>query len=151
MRAVPVLTAALVLVATPAVATLGDSATASAAFTTTTLAAPTGLTATAGCAGLAAAKVTLGWTATTSAFATGYDVYRAVGGGASTFLASVSPRAVGGGASTFLASVSPRTTVAYVDTAVSLLTQYTYTVRARFAAWSTASGTASATTGAVCL
>ncbi|HTL23247.1 MAG TPA: hypothetical protein VL281_04350 [Mycobacteriales bacterium] len=135
MRAVPVLTAALVLVATPAVATLGDSATASAAFTTTTLAAPTGLTATAGCAGLAAAKVTLGWTATTSAFATGYDVYRAVGGGASTFLASV----------------SPRTTVAYVDTAVSLLTQYTYTVRARFAAWSTASGTASATTGAVCL
>jgi hypothetical protein len=135
MRAVPVLTAALVLVATPAVATLGDSATASAAFTTTTLAAPTGLTATAGCAGLAAAKVTLGWTATTSAFATGYDVYRAVGGGASTFLASV----------------SPRTTVAYVDTAVSLLTQYTYTVKARFAAWSTASGTASATTGAVCL
>jgi len=135
MRAVPVLTAALVLVANPALATLGDGATASAAFTTTTLAAPTGLTATAGCAGLAAAKVTLGWTATTSAFATGYDVYRAVGGGASTFLASV----------------SPRTTVAYVDTAVSLLTQYTYTVRARFAAWSTASGTASATTGAVCL
>ena len=135
MRAVPVLAAALVLVATPAVATLGDGATASAPFTTTTLAAPTGLTATAGCVGLAAAKVTLAWTATTSAFATGYDVYRAVGAGASTYLTSV----------------SPRTTVSYVDTAVSLLTSYTYTVRTRFASWSTASGTASATTGAVCL
>jgi hypothetical protein len=135
MRAVPVLAAALVLVATPAVATLGDSATASAAFTTTTLAAPTGLTATAGCVGLAAAKVTLSWTATTSAFATGYDVYRAVGAGGSTFLVSV----------------SPRTTVTYVDTAVSLLTQYTYTVKARYASWSKASSTATATTGAVCL
>lgn len=136
MRAVPVLAAAVVvLVATPAVATMGDSASASAALATTTLAPPTGLTATAGCVGLAAAKVTLGWTASTSAFATGYDVYRAVGAGSSTFLASV----------------SPGTTVAYVDTAVSLLTSYTYTVKARFASWSKASGTASATTAAVCV
>jgi hypothetical protein len=136
MRAVPVLAAAgVLLVATPAVATMGDSASASAAFTTTTLAAPTGLTATAGCVGLAAAKVTLGWTATASTFATGYDVYRAVGAGPSTFLASV----------------SPRTTVAYVDTSVALLTSYTYTVKTRFASWSKASVTASATTAAVCL
>ena len=136
MRAVPVLAAAgVLLVATPAVATMGDSASASAAFTTTTLAAPTGLTATAGCVGLAAAKVTLGWTASASTFATGYDVYRAVGAGPSTFLASV----------------SPRTTVAYVDTSVALLTSYTYTVKTRFASWSKASVTASATTAAVCL
>jgi hypothetical protein len=133
---VPFLVAAgLVLVATPAVATLGDSATASAAFTTTSLAAPTGLTATAGCVGLATPKVTLSWTATTSTYATGYDVYRAVGAGASTLLTSV----------------SPRTTVTYVDTAVSLLTSYTYTVKTRYASWTKASGTASATTAAVCL
>ena len=123
------------VIATPALAVYLDSATASAAFSTTQLAAPTGLTATAACAGTAASKVTLGWTATTTTFATGYDIYRAVGVGPSTFLASV----------------SPRTTVAYVDTAVLLLTSYTYTVKARYASWSKASTTASATTPVVCL
>jgi hypothetical protein len=126
--------AGAVVVATPALATYGDSATASAAFTTTQLAAPSGVTATAGCNGVSP-KVTLGWTATTTTFATGYDIYRAVGAGSPTLLTSV----------------SPRTTASYVDTSVSLLTAYTYTVTSRFAAWSKASATASATTPLLCL
>jgi hypothetical protein len=133
---VPVLVAAAVLaVTTPAIAGFQDSATATSAFTTAQLAAPTGLTATPGCAGLAAPKVTLGWTASSSTFATGYDIYRAVGGGASTLLTSV----------------SPRTTVAYVDNAVSLVTTYHYIVKTRYAAWTAASAQANATTGAICL
>jgi hypothetical protein len=126
---------AVLAVAPPAIAAFQDSAVATAGYTTAQLAAPTGLTATAGCSGVAAPKVTLGWTATTTAFATGYDIYRAVGAGSSTLLTSV----------------SPRTTVAYTDNAVSLLTSYTYTVKTRYAAWTKASATASATTALVCL
>lgn len=120
--------------AAPAIATMGDSATSASTVTTSSLAAPTALTATAGCNGLLP-KVTLGWTATATTYATGYDVYRAVGAGPSTLLASV----------------SPRTTVSYVDTAVAVLTSYTYTVRTRFQSWTKASSTASATTPALCL
>jgi hypothetical protein len=125
----------LLLAATPAVATLGDAATANASLATTQLAAPTGLSATAACAGLGTSRVTLSWTATTTTFATGYDIYRAVGLGPSTFLASV----------------SPRTTVTYTDTSLSLLTSYSYTVRTRFQSWSKASTSASATTPGLCL
>ena len=125
----------LLLVSSPALATLGDSATSASTFTTTSLAAPTSLVATAGCVGVAAAKVTLTWTATTSTYATGYDIYRAVGAGAPALLTSV----------------SPRTVATYTDTAVSLLTTYTYTVRSKYQNWIKASSSASATTGAVCV
>jgi hypothetical protein len=124
----------VVLIATPALATFRDSATAAVASTTTQLAAPTALTATAGCNSIIP-KVTLSWTATTTTYATGYDIYRAVGAGASTLLTSV----------------SGRTTVSYVNTGLSLLTTYTYSVRTRYASWSKASSNASATTAAVCL
>jgi hypothetical protein len=133
-RAVVLALVAAVVVATPALATFGDSATAAVGSTTTQLAAPTGVTATAGCNGVVP-KVTVTWTATTTTFATGYDIYRAVGGGASTLLTSV----------------SGRTTVSYVNTGLSLLTTYTYTVKTRYASWSKASTTASATTAVVCL
>jgi hypothetical protein len=125
----------LLLVASPAIATLGDSATAASAFTTTSLAAPTGVAATGGCVGLGTPKVTLTWTATATTFATGYDIYRAVGAGAPTLLTSV----------------SPRTVVSYTDTAVLVLTSYTYTVRTKYQNWIKASSSASATTPAVCL
>jgi hypothetical protein len=127
----------LVLVVTaPALGSFLDSATAASSVTTAQLAAPTGLTATAGCAGLPSLpRVSLAWTATSTTFATGYDVYRAVGAGASTYLATV----------------TPRTTVTYVDTAVVLSTTYTYTVKTRYASWTKASLTASATTALLCL
>jgi len=127
--------AGVVAVASPALASYADSATASATFTTTSLAAPTGLSATGGCAGTLAPKVTLAWTATTSTFATGYDIYRQIGAGAPSLLTSV----------------SPRTVVGYTDTAVSILTSYTYTVRTGFQSWTKTSSAASATTPAVCL
>lgn len=125
--------ALLVAVGAPTLASYADSAIARSTLSTTQLAAPTGLSATPGCNGLSA-KVTLSWTATSSTYATGYDVYRAVGAGSSTLLASV----------------SGRTTTTYTDTSVSLLTSYTYVVRARYQSWSKASSSASATTANLC-
>lgn len=113
---------------------MGDIATSGSTVTTSSLAAPTGVTATAGCNGLLP-KVTLAWTATVTTYATGYDVYRAVGTGPSTLLTSL----------------APRTAVGYVDSAVAVLTSYTYTVVTRFESWTKASSTASATTPALCL
>ncbi len=127
-------TIAVFAAAAPAVATMGDSATADSSFTTSSLAAPTAVTATAGCNGLLP-RVTLGWTASSTTYATGYDVYRAVGAGPSTLLTSL----------------TPRTTVSYVDDAVVVLTSYTYTVVTRFQSWTKASATASATTPVLCL
>lgn len=135
MRRLVVAVLAVVLgAAVPAVATMGDSASSASAFTTSSMAAPTGVTATGGCNGLFP-KVTVGWTATATTYATGYDIYRAVGAGPSALLTSV----------------SPRTTTSYVDSAVVLLTSYTYTVVTRFEAWTKASATASATTPVLCL
>jgi hypothetical protein len=134
-KAVVGLPFAILLLASPALATLGDSATSSSSFTTTQLAAPTALDAVGGCAGLASPKVTLTWTATATTFATGYDIYRAVGVGPSVFLASV----------------SPRTTVTYTDTAVVGLTSYTYIVRTKYQSWTKASTPDPATTPGVCL
>ena len=135
MSRVAVLVMVVVLAAAaPAVATMGDSATSASTVTTSSLAAPTGVTATAGCNGLLP-KVTLAWTATATTYATGYDVYRAVGAGPASLLTTI----------------TPRTTVGYVDSAVVVLTSYTYTVVTRFQSWTKASSTASATTPALCL
>lgn len=135
MRRLTVLaTIGVVALATPALATYLDSANAAAAFTTSQLAAPTGVAAAGSCSG-GLPRVTVTWTATTTAFATGYDVYRAVGLGPSTYLTTV----------------TPRTKVSYIDTAVGLLTSYTYTLKTRYVSWSKASSTASATTPLVCL
>lgn len=127
----------LVVLGGPALGSYGDSATAASSLSTTSLAAPTGFTATAGCTTSIPKlpKVTLSWTATTSTFATGYDIYRATGAGSQTLLTSV----------------SPRTVTSYVDNSVSLITSYTYSVRTRYASWSKASSNASATTAALCL
>jgi hypothetical protein len=129
--------AGVLLLATPALSSFLDSATAAGTNSTSQLAAPTGLSATAGCTtGIPKLpKVTLTWTATTTTFATGYDIYRAVGAGPSTLLTTI----------------SPRTTVSYVDNAVALLTSYTYVVKTRYALWTAASSSASASTPVLCL
>lgn len=127
----------LVVVSGPAFGSFADSARAASSFSTTQLAAPTALTATGGCTTSTPKlpRVSLSWTATTTSFATGYDVYRAIGAGTPLLLTTL----------------SPRTVTSYVDTAVLVVTSYTYTVRTRFASWSKASAAASATTPALCL
>ena len=97
-----------------------------------TLAAPTGLTATAGtCLPLPtwSQPIDLSWTATASAFANGQEVRRSVNGGAFTTIATLA-----------------RTATSYHDTATAASTSYTYVVRATKNAWTSASGSVSATT-----
>lgn len=127
----------LVAVGGPALGAYADAATAASTLRTTQLAAPTGLSATGGCTtGLPKLpRVSLSWTPTTTSFATGYDVYRGVGAGPQTLLTTL----------------SLRTTSTYVDTAVLVLTTYTYSVRTRFASWSKASSSVSASTPTLCL
>lgn len=94
MRRVAALAAlvSLVVIATAApvsLARLGSSKTSTASFTTGSLAAPTSLTASANSSGV----VTLGWTATSSTKATGYDVLRSTTSGSGyTVVATVTPR-----------------------------------------------------------
>ncbi|HJR19551.1 MAG TPA: hypothetical protein VJ922_07510 [Actinomycetota bacterium] len=106
-------------------------------FTTATLLAPTGLGATAGCQTLAP-KITLTWTATTSTFADGYDVYRST---------------TSGGPYSSIAHVNGRTTAIYVDASgLSLNTTYYYVIRSTAYGWTSAnSSQASAKTPFICL
>ncbi len=107
------------------------------AFSTATLQPPTGLSATAGCQFLAP-RITLNWTATASAFADGYDVYRGT---------------TSGGPYSSIGHVSGRTTTSYVDSAgLSLNTTYYYVLRSTAYGWSSAaSSQASAKTPLICL
>ena len=106
------------------------------ALSTATLQAPTGLGAAAGCNFLSP-KVTLTWTATTSTFADGYDVYRGT---------------VNGGPYSNIAHVNGRTTATYVDTSVSSNRTYYYVLRSTAYGWTSAnSNQASATTPLLCL
>lgn len=127
----------LLLVAGPALGSFADGSTAASTLRTTSLSAPTGLSASGGCSGglPKLPRVTLSWTATTTPFATGYDVYRGIGAGSQTLLTTL----------------SPRTVTSYVDSAVLVATSYSYSVRTRYLSWSKASSTASATTPVLCL
>jgi hypothetical protein len=106
--------------AAPAVslARLTDAATTTKALSTDTLNPPTSLTATGGVnAGLA-------WTATTSAYATGYEMRRAT---------------VSGGPYSLVTTVTPRTTVAATDTLTASGTYY-YVLRSYFQNWVSVDG-----------
>lgn len=97
-----------------------------------TLAAPSGLTATAGtCLPVPVwtQPISLSWTATTSAFADGQEVRRSVNGGAFATIATLA-----------------RTATSYQDTTTAASTTYTYVIRATKNGWTSASGSASATT-----
>lgn len=88
-------------------------------FSTTTIQPPAGLSATPGCQG-PTPKVDLGWTASISAFADGYDVLR-----------GVTP----GGPYTPLAHVAGASTTTYRDETVAAALTYHYVVRATAGAW----------------
>jgi hypothetical protein len=107
------------------------------ALTTTTLQPPTGLSATAGCQTLAP-KITLNWTATSSTFADGYDVYRST---------------TNGGPFTLRAHVTGRTTTTYTDTSgLNTNTTYYYVLQSTANSWrSVNSSQASAKTALICL
>lgn len=135
VRAVALGGCALVAVAAPVSAAWLNSATASSTWSTTSLAAPTGLTATQSCL-LTVRSITLEWTPSASDYATGYTVYRKTGGGSFSLVATL----------------AGRTTSSWVDTPLASSTTYTYDVRTTYQSWTAPSGEASATTqGAICL
>lgn len=107
------------------------------AFTSATLQPPTGLGATPGCQTLAP-RIVLAWTATGSAFADGYDVYRAT---------------TSGGPYTLIRHVAGRTTTTYTDTGgLGLNTTYYYVLQSTAYGWTSLnSSQTSAKTPVLCL
>jgi hypothetical protein len=96
-----------------------------------TLSPPSGLTATSNCVRFRHNWVALNWTSTPSTFATGYEIFRALGAGTPASIATVS----GSG------------TIAYTDKTVSASRAYSYTVQASYLGWrSVSSNTATITT-----
>ncbi|HMK11254.1 MAG TPA: hypothetical protein VK461_06715, partial [Acidimicrobiales bacterium] len=88
------------------------------AISTSTLAPATGLSASG-----SGNAVVLTWTATTSTFATGYDILRST---------------TSGGPYSTVGQVTSRTTVTYTDSAVIASTTYYYVVRATYQSWTSA-------------
>jgi len=95
-----------------------------------TVAPPTGLGAARNCVRGTYDWVVLSWTATSSAFADGYEIFRATGAGSPVSIATVA----GAG------------TVTYTDTSVAFSTSYTYTVQASYLGWRSVSSNAAAIT-----
>ena len=107
------------------------------AFSTATLAAPSGLVADASCDGTNKAKSVLTWTATGSTFADGYDILRGM---------------QNGGPYNEVGHVDGRTTTTYNDTNLSVNTTYYWVVRATASQWESASSNQdSERTPALCL
>ena len=102
----------------PAFALLTETETVASTFTTTTLHAPTGLSA----AAALLLRVNLSWTATTDARATGYQVLRGT---------------ANGGPYSQVATVTPKTATSYQDT-VPLPGIYYYVLRTYYDSWTSA-------------
>ena len=96
-----------------ALGVVGGTASTTGAVSTTTLGAPTSLTATGGL------SVVLQWTITSSAYATGYDVLRGTSSG---------------GPYTKITSVTPRTASSYTD-APPLPGTYYYVLQSVYQNW----------------
>lgn len=110
----------VLLLAPPAAAMfLRTNQVGSNTFQTATLESPTGPWATGGCAGTTP-KADLGWTATVSTFADGYEVHRS---------------ASSGGPYTKIAQVDGRTTTTYPDTTAPAGSTSYYVLRATAAGW----------------
>ena len=72
------------------------------------------------CAPVLSVEVTVTWTATSSTFADGYEVFRS---------------STSGGPYSLVGTVSGRTTTSFTDTGVTFLTTYHYVVRATRNLW----------------
>ncbi|MQA98826.1 MAG: hypothetical protein GEU78_00800 [Actinobacteria bacterium] len=123
----------VVVLAAPALAGWTASMTKSQTVTMATLAAPTGLTAANGvCVARTSSPVDLAWTATSSNFADGYEVFRST---------------TTGGPYTSLGTVNGPNTTTFVDTTAAFNKSYFYVVQAKRNLWrSPSSNEATATT-----
>lgn len=110
--------------ASPSWATFSGSDTATATYSTGTLAAPAAPATAAGtCSVLASDRVVVSWTATSTASADGYEIARST--------SAAGPFSV-------IGTVSGRTTTSYDDGPFAFDTTYHYVVRATENAWRSA-------------
>lgn len=130
------LAACMIGIAVPAYAQFGSNLSVAAnSLSTATLQPGTDLSATASCDGADTAKITLDWTATSSSFADGYDVYRG---------------STDGGPYDNIGHVTG-TTKTYVDHGLTTNTTYFYVVQSTASNWTSInSNQAQATTPATC-
>jgi len=98
-------------------------AAAAGSISTATVAPPTSLGATCAINRRGSGTVTLTWVPTTSAFATGYELYRSTNGGSSTLLAPIAAAST----TTYTDHVVKVTSVTYLLVAVARFTQTTWT------------------------
>jgi hypothetical protein len=108
-------------VALPVSATWQSAASQPQQLSTATLQPPTGTAAARGaCLPVLSVEVEVSWTASSSAFADGYQVFRST---------------TSGGPYTPIGTVSGRTTTTFTDTDVTFLTTYHYVVQAARNLW----------------
>lgn len=133
---------ALVLVAMTSAraawASFNDSSSASAAYSTDVLAAPTNPAAGPGtCTAFSNDRIILTWTATTSTWADGYEIARSL---------------VPGGPYTVIGTVSGVASTTYNDGPLAFSTTYYYAIRSTRNAWRSTDATVSRTTrSSLCL
>jgi hypothetical protein len=135
LRTGAVVVVVVLLTASAAKAAFNANPSASATYATASLAAPTSLSASAGpCVVAVNASVVLGWTATASTWADGYEILRSL---------------LAGGPYVPVAVVSGANTLTYTDATVLFSTTYRYVVRATKVSWrSIVSNEATSTTPA---
>lgn len=110
-------------------ASFNDSATASASYTAGVLAAPTSPAAAAGtCTVGTGDRTVLSWTATTSSWATGYEIARST---------------TAGGPYTVIATVSGVSTTTYTDGPLAFSTTFYYAIRSTKNVWRSTDATVS--------
>lgn len=132
--AVAVGAATVLIAAAAAAAGFQRSTSASLPVSSGRLVAATAPSATPGCA-LLVPKVTLAWTPTVTANATGYRIHRRTGSGSFALVATV----------------AGRTSSGYVDSPLAASTSYSYYVEAYVGSWTATTATVTATTALICL
>jgi len=119
--ALSVVLAFFLLSASPAFASFSSSpSAASMTISSATLAAPTNLAASNSCILSVSVKVKLTWTATSSTWADGYQIFRST---------------TNGGPYSSVGSVSGQSTTSFTDSSVAFLTTYYYVVQATKLNW----------------
>lgn len=127
----------LIGISVPAYAGFGSGVSVTSnSFSTATLEPPTGLSAAASCDGSNTARITINWTATSSTFADGYDIYRS---------------SIEGGPYTQIDHVTGRTTTTQANSGLATSTTYFYVVQSTASSWTSVnSNQAQATTPSTC-
>lgn len=120
-----------------ALAGFASSGTASASYSTAVMQPPTSLAGTPGCSGVNVANATLTWLATTSTYASGYEVYQST--------------TSGGPWGSAVATVAGQATLAYTVGGLATNTTYYFVMVAYYDNWTSAYSTqVSVATAAIC-